>query len=43
LLTINMDHEEFQSAEQLLKDHGKTLDREVFEQGHSVHVPASTN
>lgn len=43
LLTINMDHDEFQSAEQLLKDHGKSLDREVFEQGHSVHVPASTN
>jgi heme oxygenase len=42
LLTINQDLEEFQSAEQLLAAHGKTLDREAFEQGHSVHV-SSTN
>lgn len=42
LLTINQDLEEFQSAEQLLTAHGKTLDRDAFEQGHSVHV-SSTN
>ena len=42
LLTINLDLDEYQSAEDLLAAHGKSLDREVFEQGHSVHV-SSTN
>lgn len=41
-LTINLDLEEYQSDEQLLSKHSKTLDREVFEQGHSVHVPAGS-
>jgi len=41
LLTINLDHDEFQSAEALLETHGKTLDKKAFEEGHSVHVPAS--
>lgn len=41
LLTINLDLQEFKSAEQLLESHGKSLDREAFEQGHSVHVAPS--
>jgi heme oxygenase len=41
-LTINLDLEDYQSAEQLLAAHGKTLDRDVFEQGHSVHVAAES-
>ncbi|MFK7758320.1 MAG: biliverdin-producing heme oxygenase [Phycisphaerales bacterium] len=41
LMTINMDLSEYQSAEALLASHGKSLDRQAFEQGHSVHVPAS--
>ena len=42
VLTINLDLEEHMTADQLLAKHGKTLDREVFEQGHSVHVPAES-
>lgn len=42
VLTINLDLEEYMSADELLKKHGKTLDREVFEQGHSVHVPSES-
>ncbi|MCA9302898.1 MAG: biliverdin-producing heme oxygenase [Phycisphaerales bacterium] len=38
LLTINLDHDEFQSAEALLAANAKTLDKDAFEQGHSVHV-----
>jgi len=41
-LTINLDLEEYQNDEQLLAAHGKTLDRDVFEQGHSVHVTAES-
>ncbi len=40
LMTINIDHDEYKSAEDLLSANAKTLDREAFEQGHSVHVPA---
>jgi heme oxygenase len=38
LYTINMDLPEHLSAEQLLAKHGKTLDKQAFEDGHSVHV-----
>lgn len=41
LLTINLDHDEYQSAESLLETHAKTLDRKAFEEGHSVHVAPS--
>ena len=40
LYAINLDLDEHHSAEQLLEKHGKTLDRDAFEQGHSVHVSA---
>lgn len=40
LMTINIDHDEYKSAEELLSANSETLDREAFEQGHSVHVPA---
>lgn len=40
LMTINIDHDEYKSAEDLLTANEKTLDRDAFEQGHSVHVPA---
>lgn len=40
LLTINLDHDEYQSAEALLAAHSKTLDKKAFEEGHSVHVTA---
>ena len=38
LYTINMDLPKHLSAEQLLAKHGKTLDKQAFEDGHSVHV-----
>lgn len=38
VLTINLDHDQYMSDLQLLELHGKSLDREAFEQGHSVHV-----
>lgn len=41
LYAINMDLPEHLSAEQLLEMHGKTLDKQAFEQGHSVHVSPS--
>lgn len=41
VLTINLDLQDYASDEQLLAKHGKSLDREVFEQGHSVHVQPS--
>ncbi|MFG0312745.1 MAG: biliverdin-producing heme oxygenase [Phycisphaerales bacterium] len=37
---INLDLDEAMSAEQLLEQHGKTLDKKAFEEGHSVHVPS---
>lgn len=42
ILTINLDLEEYQSDTQLLAAHGRTLDRDVFEQGHSVHITAES-
>jgi heme oxygenase len=39
-LTINIDLDQYMSDQELLSKHAKSLDREVFEQGHSVHVPA---
>lgn len=36
---INLDLDEAMSAEALLEQHGKTLDKKAFEEGHSVHVP----
>lgn len=41
LYAINLDLPEHLSAEQLLEKHGKTLDKQAFEAGHSVHVPSS--
>jgi len=41
LMTINLDLQEYMDADQLLAAHGKSLDRDAFEQGHSVHVPSS--
>lgn len=38
VLTINLDLEDEMSADELLAAHGKTLDRDAFEKGHSVHV-----
>lgn len=38
LLTINLDHDEYQSAEALLQTHATTLDKRAFAEGHSVHV-----
>ena len=38
VLTINLDLEEYMSDQQLLEAHSKSLDREVFIKGHSVHV-----
>ena len=38
LYAINLDLDQHHTAEQLLEKHGKTLDRDAFEQGHSVHV-----
>lgn len=38
VLTINLDLEDAMSADELLEAHGKTLDRDAFEKGHSVHV-----
>lgn len=35
---INLDLAEHMSAEALLEKHGKTLDKKVFDEGHSVHV-----
>ncbi|MBO6738654.1 MAG: biliverdin-producing heme oxygenase [Phycisphaerales bacterium] len=37
---INLDLDEAMSAEALLEQHGKTLDKKAFEEGHSVHVPS---
>ncbi len=37
---INLDLDEVMSAEALLEQHGKTLDKKAFEEGHSVHVPS---
>jgi len=42
VLTINLDLEEFMSDQQLLEAHGKSLDKKVFDEGHSVHVPAGS-
>ncbi|MBL4810230.1 MAG: biliverdin-producing heme oxygenase [Phycisphaerales bacterium] len=42
VLTINLDLEEYMSDQQLLDTHSKSLDREVFDKGHSVHVPAGS-
>ncbi|MEZ6163561.1 MAG: hypothetical protein R3B67_03915 [Phycisphaerales bacterium] len=38
LYAINLDLDQHHTAEQLLEKHGKSLDRDAFEQGHSVHV-----
>ena len=38
---INLDLDEAMSAEQLMEQHGKTLDKQAFEEGHSVHVPSA--
>ncbi len=38
VLTINLDLEDEMSADDLLAAHGKTLDRDAFEKGHSVHA-----
>jgi len=38
LHSINQHLPEFKSAEQLLAEHGKTLDKKAFDEGHSVHV-----
>ena len=38
LLSINLDFEEFKSAEELLTEHGKSLDKAEFDEHHSVHV-----
>ena len=35
---LNLDLEDEMSAEDLLEAHGKSLDREAFDRGHSVHV-----
>lgn len=40
VLTINLDLAEPMSDTDLLEAHGKTLDRDAFERGHSVHVSA---
>ena len=37
---INLDLDEAMSGEALLEQHGKTLDKKAFEEGHSVHVPS---
>jgi len=37
---INLDLAEYKSDEQLLEEHGKTLDQRAFIEGHSVHVTA---
>ena len=42
VLTINLDLEEYMSDKQLLSAHGKSLDREVFDKGHSVHVQSDS-
>lgn len=39
--SINLDLDEAMSADALLEKHGKTLDKKAFEDGHSVHVPAT--
>ncbi len=38
VLAINLDLPEYQSDEQLLAKHEKTLDQKAFAQGHSVHI-----
>ncbi len=38
VLAINLDLPEYQSDEQLLAKHKKTLDQKAFIEGHSVHV-----
>ncbi len=38
VLTINMDYDQYHSAEQLLDMFGKSLDKEAFEKKHSVHI-----
>ena len=38
LYAINMDLPEHHSAEQLLEMNSKTLDKKIFDEGHSVHV-----
>ncbi len=35
---INLDLTEFKSDVQLLEEHGKTLDRKAFDDGHTVHT-----
>lgn len=37
---INLDLDQAMSADALLEQHGKTLDKKAFEEGHSVHVPS---
>ena len=37
---INLDLDDAMSADALLEQHGKTLDKKAFEEGHSVHVPS---
>ena len=38
LYAINLDEPQHLTAEQLMEQHGKTLDKEAFDEGHSVHV-----
>ena len=38
VLAINLDLPEYQSDEQLLAMHEKSLDQKAFVEGHSVHV-----
>lgn len=36
--SINMDLIEHKDADQILREHAKTLDKKAFDEGHSVHV-----
>jgi len=42
VLTINLDLEDYMNDQQLLDAHGKSLDRDVFDKGHSIHVPSGS-